>query len=135
MMGLKLIILICLHFSPQLHAVGTTENPIQKGAAIEVVGFDAVAQVVEVKIVNESAVGPNYADKQDLVQAAGLTEGQKERFQKNPLSLKGVVLNLKKNLKILNYFELKKRLPKALQDQLNQKEAKGREEALKKRER
>jgi hypothetical protein len=126
------IVMMIFPFALKLQAVGTSELPIQKGAAIEVVGFDAVAQVVEVKIVNESAVGPNYADKKDLVRAAGLTGSQKERFQENPLSLKGVVLNLKKDLKLLNYFELKQRLPKTVQKQLDQQEARGRKDALKK---
>lgn len=95
-------------------AVGTSEPPIRKGAPIMVQSYDANTKSVEVTLVNEPSVGPNYADVNDLVKAIGLTGAKASEVVKQPTSIKGVVYNLQTDLKLLNFHELKARLPEDL---------------------
>ncbi len=114
-------------------AIGTSEPPIKKGAPITIKSFDAMTRAVEVTLVNEPAVGPNYADINDLAAALGFSGKEAEKFKKEPMSQKGVVHNLKSQLKLLNFYELKRRLPKKVQQQMDEaaRKAKAKADAVK----
>lgn len=73
--------------------------------------YEATAKAVQVIMVNEPAVGPNYTDVEDLIKAIGISGPKAEEFRKQPTTAKGVVYHLQSNLKLLNFYELKARLP------------------------
>ena len=130
----KLLILSGLLFliSSQAPAIGTNEPPIRKGAEVQVKSYDAVTKSVEIKIVKEPAVGPNYTDPAVLATALGFKGEKAKKLVANPMSVKGVVFNLKTDLKLLNFFELTERLPPHLQANIKKAMAEGPKEKGKK---
>ena len=127
-MKILLSLLIVLSFQV-VFAKGTPEPPIKKGASVQMKTWDATAKAVDVKIVNEPEVGPNFADADEFLAAIGFNAAKIKEAKKDPSKLKGVVFTLKTNLKLLNYNQLKARLPKHLRKEINQIEKKGRKKA------
>ena len=113
---LKLFLFSGLLFliSSQTPAIGTVEPPIKRRAKIKVESFDTVTNSVEVKIVGEPAVGPNYTDPRVLARALGFKGKKASQMITDPNKFKGVILNLRSDLKLLNFFELTDRLPEHL---------------------
>ena len=126
-----LVLSAILFVSITVQAIGTSAPSIKKGASVEIRSWDPQVQAVELKLVNETAVGPNFADINDFIKALGLTGENATRMKRNPSSKKGVVLNLKTELELLDYDDLKSRLPKDLQKKIKKKEARGRAKAKK----
>ena len=121
--------LIFLALSSQ--GIGPSVPAIKKGASVQIRSWDPQVKAVELKIVNESAIGPNFADINAFIAALGLTGEEASAMRKSPGTKKGVVFNLKNKLKLLNYNELKARLPKDVRKKVEKKEALGRAKAKK----
>ena len=91
-------------------AVGTREPPITKGTSITIESFQPETQTYELKILNKPAIGPNVAAKEDLFNALGFTKKQRKTLKKEPLSIKGIVYSLKRDLPLLNRKQIINRL-------------------------
>ncbi len=93
-------------------ALGIVEYPIKSGTAIKVVKFDPELRLYEVIMVEQDAVGPNYADVKDLMKALGFSQEKIEMFKENPRNIFGAEYNLKENLELQNYSQIISRFPK-----------------------
>ena len=90
--------------------IGTREPPITKGTSITVESYQPSTRTFHVTIVNRPAIGPNIAAKEDLYKALGFTKQQIKAANKAPLSIKGIVYSLKRNLPLQNLKQIIKRL-------------------------
>jgi virulence-associated protein VapD len=93
-------------------ALGIVEYPIKAGTGIEVIKFDPELKLYEVLMVNQTGVGPNYADVKDLMKALGFNKSQVDRYKKSPRDLFGVQFNLQTALELQNFSQIVARFPK-----------------------
>lgn len=80
-------------------------NTIKEGAKISLEKYNKNSKTFSVIIVDEPAVGPNYAYLKDILKSLNMTS---DEFKKIVPKIKGKTFVLKKNLKLLSDKELQK---------------------------
>jgi hypothetical protein len=85
---------------------------IRQGFEIKVVRYDRATDLIEVEIVKEPGVGPNFTTADSLFLAIG-SSGSASDFKKQISTLKGKTYALKKNLPLVTDEDVEKRLKKA----------------------
>jgi hypothetical protein len=87
---------------------GELVRHVKMGTTITVVGFNEKLNAFSITINSETAVGPNYAEPEELRRAIGL-DGDAQSMMRNKSQMAGSEYQLKKPLLLLTENEVIKR--------------------------
>jgi hypothetical protein len=82
------------------------EPPLKKGWWITVMKLDRKKRLLEIQIDKASAVGPNLARPEDLIEAVGIVEPEERRtFMSDPSRFVGSKFVLEKDLPLVSPYK------------------------------